>query len=127
MIGLVRGLSLSDIVDLNKIFATSCSSRFLHVFYCFDILSRSNSLSKTTKWNQIGRLSMNAMSKSVLTEDMDSVLGFGVKKLYFRDEADKCLEIAMRAVREGNRDKAEKFVKKAEKLFPSRKIQVTIE
>jgi len=40
-----------------------------------------------------------------------------------RDEADKCLEIAMRAVREGNRDKAEKFVKKAEKLFPSRKIQ----
>ena len=54
------------------------------------------------------------------------VLGFGVKKLYFRDEADKCLEIAMRAVREGNRDKAEKFVKKAEKLFPSRKIQVRI-
>ena len=44
----------------------------------------------------------------------------------FRDEADKCLEIAMRAVREGNRDKAEKFVKKAEKLFPSRKIQVEI-
>ena len=70
---------------------------------------------------------MNAMSKSVLTEDMDSVLGFGVKKLYFRDEADKCLEIAMRAVREGNRDKAEKFVKKAEKLFPSRKIQVMIQ
>lgn len=40
-----------------------------------------------------------------------------------RDEADKCLEIAMRAIREGNRDKAGKFVKKAEKLFPSRKIQ----
>ena len=55
------------------------------------------------------------------------VLGFGVNNLYFRDEADKCLEIAMRAVREGNRDKAEKFVKKAEKLFPSRKIQVRIE
>ena len=44
----------------------------------------------------------------------------------FRDEADKCLEIAMRAIREGNRDKAGKFVKKAEKLFPSRKIQVEI-
>ena len=45
-------------------------------------------------------------------------------KNYFRDEADKCLEIAVRAVREGNKEKAEKFVKKAEKLFPSRKIQV---
>ena len=52
--------------------------------------------------------------------------GYGVNMVCFRDEADKCLEIAMRAVREGNRDKAEKFVKKAEKLFPSRKIQVEI-
>ena len=40
-----------------------------------------------------------------------------------RDEADKCLEIAMRAIREGNKEKAEKFVRKAGKLFPSRRIQ----
>lgn len=40
-----------------------------------------------------------------------------------RDEADKCLELAMKFIREGNKEKAEKFVKKAEKLYPSRRIQ----
>jgi len=40
-----------------------------------------------------------------------------------RDEADKCLELAMKFIREGNKEKAEKFVRKAGKLFPSRRIQ----
>jgi len=40
-----------------------------------------------------------------------------------RDEAEKCLELAMKFVRQGQKDKAEKFVRKAEKLFPSRRIQ----
>jgi len=40
-----------------------------------------------------------------------------------RDEADKCLELAMKYVRQGNKDKAERFVRKAEKLFPSSRIQ----
>ena len=40
-----------------------------------------------------------------------------------RDEADKCLELALKFIREGNKEKAEKFVLKAEKLFPSRRIQ----
>jgi len=40
-----------------------------------------------------------------------------------RDEADKCLELAMKYIRQGNKDKAERFVRKAEKLFPSRRIQ----
>jgi len=40
-----------------------------------------------------------------------------------RDEADKCLELALKFIKEGNKMKAEKFVRKAEKLFPSRRIQ----
>ena len=40
-----------------------------------------------------------------------------------RDEADKCLELALKFIKEGNKVKAEKFVRKAEKLFPSRRIQ----
>jgi len=40
-----------------------------------------------------------------------------------RDEADKCLELAMKYIRQGNKDKAERFVRKAEKLFPSKRIQ----
>ena len=31
-----------------------------------------------------------------------------------RDEADKCLELALKFIREGNKEKAEKFVSKAE-------------
>ena len=64
MIGLVRpDLSDCDIVDLLKnSFATYCSYRFLHVFYCFDNLRRSNFLSKTTKWNQIGKANQNSVN-----------------------------------------------------------------
>lgn len=40
-----------------------------------------------------------------------------------RGEADKCLELAMKFIRQGSKDKAEKFVRKAERLFPSRRIQ----
>jgi len=40
-----------------------------------------------------------------------------------RDEADKCLELAMKFIKQGQRDKAEKFVRKAERLFPSARIQ----
>jgi len=40
-----------------------------------------------------------------------------------RDEADKCLELALKYIKQGNKVKAEKFVRKAEKLYPSRKIQ----
>ena len=43
-----------------------------------------------------------------------------------RDEADKCLELAMKYVRQGNKEKAERFVRKAEKLFPSRRIQEVV-
>lgn len=40
-----------------------------------------------------------------------------------RDEADKCLELAMKFIKQGQKDKAEKFVRKAERLFPSQRIQ----
>ena len=46
-----------------------------------------------------------------------------ITAICFRDEADKCLELAMKYIRDGNKEKAEKFVKKAGKLFPSRRIQ----
>lgn len=36
-----------------------------------------------------------------------------------KDEADKCIEIAEKCVREGNRDKAVRFLEKAERLFPT--------
>lgn len=40
-----------------------------------------------------------------------------------RDEAEKCIEIAVNALREAKIDKAEKFLKKAEKLFPTKKAK----
>lgn len=40
-----------------------------------------------------------------------------------RDEADRCIEIAAIAVRERKLDKAEKFLKKAENLFPSQRAK----
>jgi len=40
-----------------------------------------------------------------------------------KDEADKCLEIAQRYIQQGNKEKAEKFVRKALKLYPSSKSQ----
>lgn len=36
-----------------------------------------------------------------------------------KDEADKCIEIAQMAFSAGNHEKAEKFLLKAEKLYPS--------
>eukprot|EP00088_Acartia_fossae_P018534 TRINITY_DN2070_c2_g1_i2.p1 TRINITY_DN2070_c2_g1~~TRINITY_DN2070_c2_g1_i2.p1 ORF type:complete len:390 (-),score=75.76 TRINITY_DN2070_c2_g1_i2:107-1276(-) len=38
-----------------------------------------------------------------------------------KDEADKCLNLAMKYVQQGNKEKAEKFLRKAQKLYPSRK------
>jgi len=40
-----------------------------------------------------------------------------------KDEADKCLELALRFIRQGQKEKAEKFVRKAERLYPSSRIQ----
>jgi len=44
-----------------------------------------------------------------------------------KDEADKCLEIAVRYIQQGNKEKAEKFVRKALKLYPSSKSQELLE
>lgn len=44
-----------------------------------------------------------------------------------KDEADKCLEIAVRYIQQGNKEKAEKFVRKALKLYPSKKSQELLE
>lgn len=40
-----------------------------------------------------------------------------------RDEAEKCIQIAAQALRESKIDKAEKFLKKAEQLYPSQKAK----
>lgn len=40
-----------------------------------------------------------------------------------RDEAEKCIQIAAQALRESKIEKAEKFLKKAEKLYPSQKAK----
>lgn len=40
-----------------------------------------------------------------------------------RDEAERCIEIAVIALREAKLEKAEKFLKKAENLFPSQKAK----
>lgn len=40
-----------------------------------------------------------------------------------KDEANKCLDIAVRYIQQGNKEKAEKFVKKAHKLYPSSKSE----
>ncbi len=46
-----------------------------------------------------------------------------------RDEAERCIEIAVSALREAKLDKAEKFLKKAENLYPTQKAkgELTIE
>lgn len=36
-----------------------------------------------------------------------------------RDEAEKCINIALKAVEAGDKEKAVKFLNKAEKLFPT--------
>lgn len=38
-----------------------------------------------------------------------------------KDEANKCLDLAAKYLQQGNKDKAEKFVRKAEKLYPSQR------
>lgn len=40
-----------------------------------------------------------------------------------RDEAEKCIQIAAQALRESKIEKAEKFLQKAEKLYPSQKAK----
>ncbi|XP_048023861.1 dnaJ homolog subfamily B member 14 [Megalobrama amblycephala] len=44
-----------------------------------------------------------------------------------RDEAEKCLNIAAKALEDGNKDKALKFLYKAEKLYPTKKAKVLLE
>lgn len=46
-----------------------------------------------------------------------------------KDEAARCIELAEKYINERNRDKAEKFLHKAEKLYPTQKakgIEVSI-
>lgn len=40
-----------------------------------------------------------------------------------RDEAERCITIAAQALRDSKMEKAEKFLKKAEKLYPSQKAK----
>lgn len=40
-----------------------------------------------------------------------------------KDEAERCIEIAIEAIKAGNGPRAEKFLKKAESLFPSQKAR----
>lgn len=42
-----------------------------------------------------------------------------------RDEADRCIEIAIQSLSDGKYEKAEKFLKKAENLFPTEKAKGT--
>ncbi|XP_055308889.1 dnaJ homolog subfamily B member 12-like isoform X2 [Sitodiplosis mosellana] len=44
-----------------------------------------------------------------------------------RDEAERCIQIAAQALRECKMEKAEKFLKKAEKLYPSQKAKELLE
>ncbi|XP_067008688.1 dnaJ homolog subfamily B member 12 [Anabrus simplex] len=40
-----------------------------------------------------------------------------------KDEAERCIEFAVRFISEGKRDKAEKFLQKAERLYPTQKAK----
>lgn len=40
-----------------------------------------------------------------------------------KDEAERCIEFAERFILEGKKDKAEKFLLKAERLFPTQKAK----
>lgn len=40
-----------------------------------------------------------------------------------KDEAERCIELALRAMSEGKADKAEKFLLKSVKLFPSQRAE----
>lgn len=39
-----------------------------------------------------------------------------------RDEAERCINLAEKSIQQGNREKAAKFLHKAQRLFPSRKV-----
>lgn len=40
-----------------------------------------------------------------------------------KDEAERCIDLAEKYIKEKNREKAEKFLYKAEKLFPTQKAK----
>ena len=40
-----------------------------------------------------------------------------------KDEANRCIDIAVQALSDGKLDKAEKFLLKAEKLFPTQRAK----
>lgn len=40
-----------------------------------------------------------------------------------KDEAERCIDIANDAIKQGNISRAEKFLKKAENLYPSQKAK----
>lgn len=42
-----------------------------------------------------------------------------------RDEAERCIEIAVTALRQSKLEKAEKFLRKAENLYPTQKAKGT--
>lgn len=42
-----------------------------------------------------------------------------------RDEAEKCISIALKAIEAGDKEKAVKFLNKAEKLFPTGRAKGT--
>ena len=44
-----------------------------------------------------------------------------------KDEAEKCIQMAVRFISQGNSEKAEKFLNKAMNLFPSDKAKGMIE
>uniref|UniRef100_A0A4W3H5P0 DnaJ heat shock protein family (Hsp40) member B12b n=1 Tax=Callorhinchus milii TaxID=7868 RepID=A0A4W3H5P0_CALMI len=44
-----------------------------------------------------------------------------------RDEADRCTEIGLNALKHGKREEALKFLRKAQKLFPTKKVKELIE
>lgn len=40
-----------------------------------------------------------------------------------KDEAERCIQLAEKYIKEKNREKAEKFLHKAERLFPTQKAK----
>lgn len=40
-----------------------------------------------------------------------------------KDEAERCVELAKKYIKEKNKEKAEKFLQKAERLFPTKEAK----
>lgn len=40
-----------------------------------------------------------------------------------KDEADRCIQIALKYIQTGDKEKAKKFLNKAERLFPSERAK----